>query len=62
MSKANQKSVRFGFYCPLTAVPRQVPESQMDLIDMNGDRFPDLVAPGGNPLHLGRGTFFESAL
>src|SRR5207247_11212502 len=36
-------------------------ESQLDLIDMNGDRFPDLVGPGATQYTWADGTFFDSS-
>jgi RHS repeat-associated protein len=60
MSKANQKVFGFGFYLSLTQSSGKS-ESQMDLIDMNGDRFPDLVAPGGTQYTWADGTFFDGA-
>ena len=59
MSKSTQKVFGFGFYLSMTQSDGKS-ESQLDLIDMNGDRFPDLVAPGSTQYTWADGTFFDT--
>jgi RHS repeat-associated protein len=59
MSKTVQKTMGFGFYLSMTQSDGKS-ESRLDLIDMNGDRFPDVVGPGSTQYTWADGTFFDS--
>ncbi len=60
MSKSKQKVLGIGFYLSVTQSQGDS-SSQMDLLDLNGDRFPDLVGNGGAAQYTwADGTFFDS--
>jgi RHS repeat-associated protein len=59
MSETNQKVSGFGFVLSKT-LSDNTTTNQLDLMDMNGDRFPDILGPNVTQYTWADGTFYDA--